>query len=181
MLRAHALPGDWRIDSSKRVQGQVPAGVWGCPPSLCHCEERSDEAIPGRRGCAEPREIAAPSPHPAWRMARNDRLAEIGRQSVDHAMTVQQNAAGSLRVSLSSSCFSSPKTGGQGVDCSLEDNANRSREHARRWAQSTLHVDSRFRGNDKTSASNSLREVLDSLSVTGPDSRLPYSGGSQLC
>jgi hypothetical protein len=181
MLRAHALPGDWRIDSSKRVQGQVPAGVWGCPPSLCHCEERSDEAIPGRRGCAEPREIAAPSPHPAWRMARNDRLAEIGRQSVDHAMMVQQKAAGSLRVSLSSSCSSPPKNGGQGVDCSVEDNANRSRDHARRWALPTLHVDSRFRGNDKTRASFSPRQVLGSCSVTGPESRIPHSRGKQPC
>ena len=82
MLRAHALAGDWRIDSSKRVQGPV--------------------------------------------------------------------LAGSLRVSLSSSCSSSPKTGGQGVDSEHEDGAG-----GYRFALSTLHVDSRFRGNDKTSAANS--------------------------
>jgi hypothetical protein len=95
--------------------------------------------------------------------------------------TVQQNAAGGLRVFPSSSCYSPPKNGGQGVDCSLEDNANRSREHARRWAQPTLHVDSRFRGNDKTSASESPRQVLGSCSVTGPESRIPHSRGKQPC
>ena len=33
-----------------------------------------------------------------------------------HAVTVQRDAAGSLRVSLSFPFFSSPKSGGQGVD-----------------------------------------------------------------
>ncbi len=116
----------------------------------------------GGRGAQAPR-VAAPSPPPAWRMARNDTAGGDWGPGVDATMTVQQNAAGSLRVSLSSSCSSPPKTGGQGVDCSLEDNANRSREHARRWAQPTLHVDSRLRGNDKTSAANSPREVLELL------------------
>jgi len=63
----------------------------------------------------------------------------IGIKEADDAMTVQQNAAGSLRVSLSSSCSPSPKTGGQGVDSDYEDGAG-----GFRFALPTLHVDSRL-------------------------------------
>jgi hypothetical protein len=60
-------------------------------------------------------------------------------QGVDAAMTVQQNAAGSLRVSLSSSYSPSPNSGGQGVDSDHEDGAG-----GFRLALPTLHVDSRL-------------------------------------
>jgi hypothetical protein len=59
----------------KRGPGHFLAGVWGCPPTghRSHCEKRSDEAIFGWCGRTDVW-IAAPSPHSARKMARNDRF-----------------------------------------------------------------------------------------------------------
>ena len=80
-----------------------------------------------------------------------------------------------------SAILSSSKIGGHGVGCSLENDANRSRELSRRWAQTTLHVDSRLRGNDNTDAANSIREVRQFYSVPGPESRMTHSRGKLQC
>ena len=68
------------------------------PVSLRRAKRRSNLRVGGRQ--AEQREIAAPSLRAAWRMARNDRLRELGLRGLNSRSPQQRHAAGVLPPAL---------------------------------------------------------------------------------